>query len=184
MNHTNDKLMYALNELDLLLSSKNLQLKIVICGAYAIHLHGYSRGLYTLDVDSITKLDSVEVIQAIQEIGNKLGLGPKWLNDQASTVSIPEGTIQRSKPIHHWKSIQASLIDRLDLIKMKVSAFSIRREQTTKDWEDLELLETTPTEINSAIEFLKLTNAPPVNASTKIKNEFEEIIHDLKIRFK
>ncbi len=175
-----DRLIRALNELDDLLSSLSLQLKIVICGAYAIQLHGFTRNLYTQDIDSLTRLDSPMILEAIQQIGKKLGLGSRWLNDQASTVSIPDGTLERAKPLDRWKAIQASLIDRSDLVKMKVSAFSIRREETTKDWEDLELLKPTKQELDAAIDFLRLTNSPPPNASRKLKYEFEETINDLK----
>lgn len=72
-------------------------------------------------------------------------------------------------------------MSRADLIKMKASAFSIRRDQTNKDWEDLVLLDPTTEEIHEAILFLKESNStPPENASTKILDEFEETIRELK----
>lgn len=63
---------------------------------------------------------------------------------------------------------------------MKASAFSIRRDQTNKDWEDLILLQPTTEEIDDAINFLKESNSPPPNASRKMLAEFEETLHDLK----
>jgi hypothetical protein len=51
----NDILATALTELDVELTNRNLNIEIVICGAYALHLFGYSRSEHTLDVDSITK---------------------------------------------------------------------------------------------------------------------------------
>ena len=175
-----DILDIALTQLDQELTRRNLAMEIVICGAYAIHLLGYSRSEHTLDVDSITELQSNEVKQIIESIGHKLGLGSHWLNDQASTVSLPAGILERSTPIKRWKSIKASLISRLDLIKMKASAFSIRRDQTNKDWEDLILLKPTSEEIDDALNFIMESNSPPPNASKKILADFEETLNDLK----
>lgn len=175
-----DILDLALDELDLQLAQESLKLRIVICGAYAIQLHGYSRNLHTLDVDSIAEIISPKILELIQAVGKKLGIGPLWLNDQASTVTLPPGIFERSQPIRRWKSIKASLISRADLICMKASAFSIRREVTNKDWEDLELLQPTQAEIESAIEFLQQTVSPPIGSSLKIKKEFQETLDDLK----
>jgi len=175
-----DKLTQALNELDQLLTKESLSLEIVICGAYAIQLYGITRNIFTQDIDSIKPLESQKVLDIIQQVGSSLGLGPHWLNDQASTVTIPEGIFDRAKPIRKWKSIKASLVDRSDLIKMKAAAFSVRREQTPKDWEDLEALGPTGAEIQSAIIFLQKNFSPPQGSSRKINNEFQETLDDLK----
>ncbi len=176
----NDVLATALTHLDEELTNKNLILEIVICGAYALHLLGYSRSEHTLDVDSIKQLQSNDVKLIIENIGHNLGIGPHWLNDQAATVSLPKGVFSRATPIGQWKSIKASLVCREDLIKMKASAFSIRRDYTNKDWEDLVLLRPTDQEIEDAIEFIKETNAPSGVLTAKFLIEFEETISDLK----
>jgi hypothetical protein len=170
----------ALAQLDQELTKRNLSMEIVIYGAYAIRLLGYSRVEHTLDVDSITELVSSEVKQIIEVVGQRLGLGPHWLNDQASTVSLPSGVLSRATQIKHWKSIKASIVSRADLIKMKASAFSIRRDLTNKDWEDLVLLRPTSKEMDNAIRFVKDSNSPPPNSSKKILADFEETLHDLK----
>ena len=176
----NDILAIALTQLDDELTKRNINIEIVICGAYALHLFGYSRSEHTLDVDSIAKIQSNEIKKIIEEIGQRLSLGPSWLNDQASTVSLPKGILSRVKPIERWKSIRASLVSRVDLIKMKASAFSIRRDHTNKDWEDLVLLQPTKEEIEDAIVFINEVNAPPKSASKQILNEFEETLYDLR----
>lgn len=176
----NDILAVALRQLDDELTNKNLNIEIVICGAYALHLFGYTRSEYTVDVDSITQLQLSEVRQIVEQIGQKLGIGNRWLNDQASTVSLPRGILSRTKPIEGWKSIKASLVSREDLIKMKASAFSSRRDHTNKDWEDLVLLQPAKEEIEGAIEFIKEVNSPPKGSSAKILNEFEETLSDLR----
>ena len=71
-------------------------------------------------------------------------------------------------------------MSREDLIKMKASTFSIRRDQTNKDWEDLLLLKSTKKEIEEAIAFIKEVNSPPKNATKQILNDFQETLHDLK----
>ena len=63
---------------------------------------------------------------------------------------------------------------------MKASTFSIRRDQTNKDWEDLLLLKSTKKEIEEAIAFIKEVNSPPKNATKQILNDFQETLHDLK----
>ena len=63
---------------------------------------------------------------------------------------------------------------------MKDSAFSILRDHTNKDWEDLVLLKPTQQEIESAIEFIKEVNSPIKNVSTKILKEFEETLNELR----
>ncbi len=176
----NDVLDKALAQLDQELTKRNLSIEIVVCGAYALYMLGYSRAEHTLDVDSLTPLRSQEAQQLIENIGQKFGLSPHWLNDQASTVSLPVGVLSRAKPVQRWKSIKASVVCRADLIKMKASAFSIRRDQTNKDWEDLILLNPTPEEIDAAINFIKESNSPPPNASKKNLAEFEETLRDLK----
>ena len=163
-----DILGIALAQLDEELTKRSLKIEIVVCGAYALHLHGYKRSEYTLDIDSITELSSAEIKRLIELVGQNLGIGSYWLNDQASTVSLPSGILQRATSIDRWKSIKASLVSRADLIKMKASAFSIRRDQTNKDWEDLVLLNPTAKEMDEAIEFIKKSNSPPSNASKKI----------------
>jgi hypothetical protein len=93
-----DILSTALAQLDNELTKRNLSIDIVICGAYAIHLLGYSRAEYTLDVDSVTELNSAEAKQLIEAVGKTLGLRPDWLNDQASTVSLPQGLHPEQRP--------------------------------------------------------------------------------------
>ncbi len=131
-------------------------------------------------MDSIKQLNSSEIKLLIEKVGNELGISPHWLNDQASTVSLPIGILSRAQPLNIWNSIKASLVCREDLIKMKASAFAARRDYTNKDWEDLLLLSPTNLEIENAIEFIKQVNAPASQMSQKFLNEFKETLNDLK----
>lgn len=170
----------ALDELDNYLSSSNLTIEIVICGAFAIQLHGFARKENTQDIDSIKEISNQQVLAEIVHIGAKLGLKKNWLNDMASTVSFPDGAIERAKPLQKWRSIHALLVSREDLILMKASAYFIRRDYTEKDYEDLVLLSPTLAEIETAIEFVRKVNGPPENASQNILRDFEESVNDIK----
>ena len=176
----NNQLFKALDELDICLKEKFLQVDIFICGAFAIQLLGYTRALHTQDVDTLKEIDSEDILSTIKEVGEKLGLGPRWLNDQASTVSLPDGIFRRAKPLTHWSAIKAHLIDRSDLIKLKASAFSIRRDLTSKDWEDLVLLDPSRSEIEAAILFVAEVSSPPPGATKKSLEDFEETIDELR----
>lgn len=176
----NNPLSKALDELDAVLAEHKLTLDLLICGAFAIQILGYDRNLHTLDVDTVMKIHDPQILNLIAKVGANHGLSSNWLNDQASSVDAPEGLIQRAKKLNRWSSINALIIDRTDLIKMKASAFSIRREETSKDWEDLKLLTPTKEEIESAINFLKKSNSPPSNASKDDLNNFQETLNDLR----
>lgn len=176
----NNTLEQALDELDSTLGEHQLTLDILICGAFAIQLLGYNRSLHTLDVDTVMEIKSTQILDLISKVGAKHGLSSNWLNDQAASVKAPEGLFQRAQKLDRWSALNAFVIDRVDLIKMKASAFSIRREETSKDWEDLKLLNPTKQEIEEAIDFLNASNSPPENASSDDINNFKETLHDLR----
>jgi len=176
----NEELLQALTDLDQLLAKKHLTLNIFICGAFAIQLLGFERIEPTKDADSATPIENEEVLKLIKAVGEARGLGSKWLNDQASTVAIPKGAASRAKSFGNWRNIRSILMDRSDLIKMKAAAFSTRRDETSKDWEDLKLLKPTSKEMCDAIAFLRQTRSPPTDASKKIIEEFNETIDDLQ----
>ena len=176
----NTPLLEALDDLDAKLVKHQLHLDIFICGAMAIQLHGFDRVEPTYDVDTVTPIHNKAVLEIIVSVGTTHGLQPKWLNDQSSTIEIPEGAFERAKRIDRWKSIRAVLMDRADLIKMKAAAFSTRRDETLKDMDDLILMNPTIAEINAAINYVKKTRSPPQGAAKKMIEEFNETIADLK----
>jgi len=179
-NMKDNPLSNALDALDSVLAQQKLKLDILICGAFALQILGFDRGVHTLDVDTVMKIDDPKVLNLIAEIGKQYGLSSNWLNDQAASVTTPEDIFERAKKLDQWSSINAFVIDRVDLIKMKTSAFSIRREETSKDWDDLKLLSPTKQEIEAAIGFLRKFNAPPKNASKADIDNYKETIHDLR----
>jgi len=176
----------ALDELNALLRKKNHRIEILICGAYALEMYGLSPERNTLDVDSAKEIPS-DMDDIINEVAIKLKLtrseGELWLNDKASRVALPAKIIERATPITKWSNIDAKLVDRKDLISMKVSAFFSRREMTLKDLEDLKILNPSHDEILEAIEFVKTHNAPPEGAGQKIRDEFKESEDDIKKLF-
>ena len=113
------QLLSALDELDAVLTTNGIRLEIFICGAMAIQLQGFKRVEPTYDADTIKPIEDERILEFIAEIGDSNGLQSNWLNDQAASVDIPEGALERSKPLGRWKSIHAVIMDRVDLIKMK-----------------------------------------------------------------
>lgn len=178
-----NKLDEALIELNDLLKKHKLRVEIIICGAFAIEMQGLDLERRTLDVDSACELPPY-LDGLIHEVAIKLGLTRNgedlWLNDKASRVTLPENLRARAKPIKKWSNIDASVVDRRDLISMKVSAFFTRRDTTTKDLEDLKILSPTESELFEAIEFARKANYPPEGSSKKIRDEFNESENDVK----
>lgn len=172
-------LLKALDKLDLVLSQNKLTLEIVICGAFAVQLHGFTRDEQSYDVDSLREIPK-DMAKLIADIGAESGLQPKWLNDQASDVAIPDGAFKRATPVGSWKSIRASLVSRQDLISLKVSAFFIRRDVTEKDLGDLKIMKPSAEEIEKATEFVRVTNSPPKGAPKKSFDEFNESVEDVR----
>ena len=170
----------ALQLFDHRLKENNLSCRLVLCGAFAIQLHGYDRGQFTYDIDSVLPFESEGIKEIIKKIGDDLGLGDSWLNDQAATVALPEGSLDRMIKLNSFEQIEAFILSRIDLIKMKVCAFAIRRDQTNKDWEDLVILHPSKEEIEEGIDFLIRTSPPPTNALPRILQEFEQTIQDIR----
>ncbi len=180
------KLYTALDTLDQLLGKHKLRVNLLICGAFALEMHGLTSDRGTFDVDSAIPL-SADIFDLIDEVAESVGLerssGERWLNDKASTVSLPPKLKKRALPISRWQNIDAKLIDRRDFISMKVSAFFIRRGETTKDLEDLQLLDPSNNEIDEALLFVSDFNSPPLGSPGKILEEYQESIDDIKRLF-
>lgn len=178
-----DKLEQAMNELNHLLKKRGLRVSVLICGAFAMEMHGLKLDRRTDDVDSATPIDPV-VLDLIDEVAAKMSLtregDERWLNDKASTVALPPKLISRAKKINKWSNIDASLADRRDLISMKVSAFFTRRDVTTKDIEDLKAVMPTNEEIEEALDFVKKYNSPPDKKDKQLMADFEESVDDVR----
>lgn len=170
----------ALDRLNQKLKDAGIRIEIVVCGAVAIELLGYSLERPTDDMDSMIEISRADVLELIAEVGLEYGLGERWLNDQASTVSFPRGTLERAKPTGNWSHIDARVVDRIDLIATKASAFATRRDFTPKDFDDLVLLKPTVDEMEHAIQFLQSTQPPPQGAPKRVIEEFQETIDDLR----
>ncbi len=177
---TKQQLLDALNDLDQRLTQKGRSLDIFICGAMAIQLLGLARIEPTNDADSLKPIGDSEILEMIAAVGESHGLPKNWLNDQAASVDVPDGSFERAKPFGNWKSIRAVVMDRADLIKMKAVAFASRRDETMKDWDDLDLLKPSVGEVEAAIEHLRKVASPPKGATKKMIEEFHESVEDLK----
>jgi len=174
-----DLLFKALDILDREIGQEGLRLSLVICGAFAIHLQGFDRIEQTQDIDSINPI-SDELHAIITRVGLQLGLSERWLNDQASDISLPSDALKRTLRIKKWNNIDAEVLGRIDLIALKSAAFYSRGSYTLKDWEDLELLKPTSAEIEFAISYMREHSAPDRSVPLKFHKEFEEVLNELR----
>lgn len=147
-----DKLLQALDTLDLLLGKHQLRINILICGAFALEMYGLKPDRGTFDVDSAIPLRD-DIYEMIDEVAASLGL-------------------------------ERSSGDRRDFISMKISAFFIRRGETTKDLEDLRLLNPSNDEIDEALGFVANFNSPPAGSPKSIIEDYKESVDDIKRLFK
>lgn len=83
-----------LEELNTWLADNDLEIKLIVIGAYAVHLHGIS-SRSTLDVDTLNQIHDSKVLKTIELIGEKYGL-TSWLNHQAHGLILPEGFYDRT----------------------------------------------------------------------------------------
>ena len=134
-----DPLKSGLNELNKWLARKDLTLSIVIIGAYALVLKKLPRSETTQDIDTVVRIDE-NILHQIGVIAESLGLPYRWLNDQASNITLPKGLIERAEPNNQWSNIKLKVATRKDLIILKASAFVYRRDIDDKDYHDLLLL--------------------------------------------
>lgn len=169
----------ALTLLNNELSNIGIKVPLIICGAFAIYLQGFSRLEQTQDIDCLKPLPE-ELSEFISQISQKLRLSEKWLNDQASDLTLPMGALNRTEEITKWSHLNVEVLHRKDLIALKAAAFFSRGTYTFKDWEDLKVLKPSHDEMNFAIDYMRVTCSPPPNAPKKFQQEFEEVIHELK----
>jgi len=121
-------------------------LELTLCGGLALLLQGHSqRG--TDDVDVIACTPGLPPLAAlIAEIGEELGLGRRWLNDEAKTFArflLPD-MIQRRTVLGVFGEVQVFLLGRRDLVLLKALAHRL------VDEEDLEAMRLTVDEIQVA----------------------------------
>ncbi|MBH47504.1 MAG: hypothetical protein CME71_04990 [Halobacteriovorax sp.] len=174
----NSDLLKPLSDLNNWLASEELDIQLVVIGAFAIHLHGFSNRM-TMDIDTVTPLTDNKLLQQINEIGEKYGL-PRWLNDQADNLIMPDDFEKRLLVNSDFSHIKLFYVSRLDLIKLKVAAYFYRGSNDSKDKDDLISLKLTLGELEEALRFLKQKHSPD---TSKFKADFSarlmEISHEL-----
>lgn len=142
-----------LEELNTWLADNDLEIKLIVIGAYAVHLHGIS-SRSTLDVDTLNQIHDSKVLKTIELIGEKYGL-TSWLNHQAHGLILPEGFYDRTLSTHRFDHIHIEYASRIDLIKLKIAAYYYRHEFELKDLDDLKALNITEDEFKAGKAFLK-----------------------------
>lgn len=162
-------------ELNHWLAKEKLDIELIVIGAFALHLHGYSNRM-TMDIDTIKSIENENILKQIQKIGAKYGL-PRWLNDQAENLIMPPNFEQRLLFDKSYSNIKLSYISREDLIKLKVAAYFYRGEQDSKDKDDLKALKISEVELAEALDFLRTHHMPDID---KFKADFIERLSSIE----
>jgi hypothetical protein len=176
------KLKNAVGELNSRLAKRDLKIQLVICGAFAIELHGFNRSEETQDIDTHTNLKQ-EIQDLILEISKQFELNPNWLNNQVSDIQLPEGAEQRMLEYREWSQITVKYLSVEDLIKMKIGAWLNRGALTDKDFNDLVLMGATKDQIENGINYVINTHQV-MNLPQKFKDESLELLNALRNHFK
>ncbi len=164
-----------LKDLNTWLSESKIEIELVVIGAFAIHLHGYTNRM-TMDIDTITALENDLVLSKIQELGKKYGI-PRWLNNQALGLIMPVDYEKRLLVNSQFSHITLKYLARTDLVKLKVAAYFYRGEYEKKDFEDLNSISVTDKELNEAYDFLLNFHKPEIN---KFTLDFDERLNQIK----
>ncbi len=165
-----------LSELNDWLETEDIYIELIIIGAFAIHLHGLSNRM-TMDIDTIKPIEDHNVLKQIEVIARKYGL-PRWLNDQAENLIMPEGFESRINNDNRYSNIKLNYISRIDLIYLKVAAFFYRGSTDPKDKDDIKSLATTQKELEDAIKFLRERHTPEID---KFKLDFENRVQEISL---
>lgn len=172
-------LLKPLNDLNNWLVKEGFEIELIVIGAFAIHLHGFSNRM-TMDIDTIKPLTNEKLLKKINKIGEKYGL-PKWLNDQAENLIMPEEYESRLLENAEFSHIKLFYVSRNDLIKLKIAAYFYRGSSDSKDKDDLISLKITDPDLNDAIEFLKEKHQPDTAKFLKdFNNRLKEISDELR----
>ena len=151
-------LFLLLDELNAELIKSEQKVRLTIIGGFALHLHGLSIRP-TMDVDTITDLDDLNIDECVKRIGKKYGI-KSWLNDQSYNLIMPDDYEKRLIKKNNFSNIELYVVSKEDLIKLKVAAYYYRRDFENRDLEDLILLKPTDSETRDAISFLKTKHLP------------------------
>lgn len=164
-----------LEDLNNFLIKNNLYLEITVIGAFALQLHGLSSRI-TMDIDTISSLKNILLLNEISKIGKKYGIN-NWLNNQANNMIMPDGYKSRLLLNNDFSNINMKYVSKIDLIKLKVAAYFYRSEYEDKDYLDLISLKPTTNELKEAIAFLKTKHAPEEKESLELFLEIVNNIH-------
>jgi hypothetical protein len=138
----------ALRELDILIAQRGLTFVLYTCGGAQLILLGYATRR-TEDVDLIhEKIDS-QLIEASNEVAQKLGIQEGWLNNNVSSLGkrLARGWKKKAIVLFDGSAVTLMGLDRQDLISSKLHAAIDRKGE---DYQDLLFLKPTIAEIEIA----------------------------------
>ena len=101
---------------------------LLIVGGAALIFAGMERG--TVDVDSISRLASGPLVEAIEKVGRRHNLPPHWFNDGALVFASEDLSLCDPRPVFEGRNIRVLIPDLTFLLATKL------RSARLKDQED------------------------------------------------
>ena len=151
-----EKLLSALSSLNSKLKEKDINIEITIVGSMAIYLNDFKIDRYTEDIDYISYRPDELFVSIIKDVAEEFDLKDDWINSRADSIKpLPEDIENNLIVDDRFSNIKLKVIKRNIIIKMKIYAAYIRGLE--KDYEDLELLEPSKSEIENGIDFLEFS---------------------------
>jgi hypothetical protein len=143
---------------------------LVVIGGGGLLMLGIPRGV-TRDVDVVALEHNgallpaeplpEEIAQAAKLVARDFGLPENWLNHGPAGLlkqGLPDGFAERLQSREYGPALRVSFASRIDQIFFKLYAWADRRE--SRDFNDLQQLEPTETELHQAAAWARTHNMP------------------------
>jgi hypothetical protein len=170
-----DNLLHALELLDRKLEASAIQIDIIIVGSMAIYLNDYKIERFTEDIDFVGYNETNVFLDLVKEVSRDCELKDDWINSRADTVKPLPNFEQNLIELDRFTNINAKVINRETIIKMKVYAAYMRGQE--KDIEDLILLKPNREEIVLGMAHIKMSIIENHNENQYLK--FEKELYEL-----
>ena len=167
----------AIQELDRILSKKNLAYVLYTCGGAQLIFLGYHTRR-TEDVDLILDEIDESLRLAAQQVAHKLDLEKDWLNNKVFPLGkrLGPGWKRKAVALFEGKAITLMGLSRQDLINAKLHAAIDRRGE---DYEDLIFLKPNIGEIKQAENYVLKQKKDLKTAAVFVRAWVKELMHDL-----
>lgn len=168
---SSDRVEVALSALGALLEARSFEFACVIAGGATLAMIGVLDRA-TGDVDVLGVRDSKGYIElapsplpatvesSLRQVAQDLGLPDNWLNSEMAKgyrAGLPKGFEERIE-WRSYASLAVGLLNRVDLVALKLEAASDHAPRITKHLTDLKALGATASELGMATEWVRSVN--------------------------